>query len=158
ARLLTVRGRHADALTEAGAALAAKPDPVVEFFAHMFAARASRALRRLEDAADHYARARALFPRAQSAAIGASQVALLRADVSRATTAIGQLGERGSKPDLESDPWWGYRLGSGRISTDLLNAMWSTIGSDKKIWAGPPLHKRGGGESVRTHNRQSTHT
>jgi len=129
--LLTVRGRHADALTEASAALAAKPDPVVEFFAHMFAARASRALGRLEDAADHYARARALFPRAQSAAIGASQVALLRADVSRATTAIGQLGERGSKPDLESDPWWGYRLGSGRISTDLLNAMWSTIGSDK---------------------------
>jgi hypothetical protein len=97
----------------------------------MFAARAARALGRLEDAADHYARARALFPGAQSAAIGASQVALLRADVSGATTEIRRLGGRGSKPDLESDPWWGYRLGTGRISTDLLNRMWSTIGSDK---------------------------
>jgi len=131
ARLLTVRGRHAEALTEAGAALAAKPEPVVEFLAHMFAARAARALGRLEEAADHYARARALFPRAQSAAIGASQIALLRADVRGATTAIGQLAERRSKPDPESDPWWGYRLGNGRFSTDLLNAMWSTLGSDK---------------------------
>jgi tetratricopeptide (TPR) repeat protein len=127
ARLLTVRGRHAEALTEAGAALAAKPDPVVEFLAHMFAARATRALGRLEDAADHYAKARALFPGAQSAAIGASQVALLRADVSGATTAIRQLGGRGSKPDLESDPWWGYRLASGRTSNALLDAMWKMV-------------------------------
>ena len=127
ARLLTVRGRHAEALNEATAALAAKPDPVLTFLAHIFAARATRALGRLEDAADHYAKARALFPGAQSAAIGASQVALLRADVSGATAAIRQLGERESKPDFESDPWWGYRLGAGRTSKALLDAMWKTV-------------------------------
>jgi hypothetical protein len=54
-------------------------------------------------------------------------VALLRADVSGATTAIRQLGGRGSKPDLESDPWWGYRLASGRTSNALLDAMWKMV-------------------------------
>jgi tetratricopeptide (TPR) repeat protein len=132
ARLLTIRGKHADALEQAEAALAAKPDRLVAFYAHMFAGRASRALGRLEVAAEHYAQARALFPDAQSAAVGASQVALLRADVGGATAPVGRLGELAiADPDIEKDPWWGYRFGPGHDSDALLAAMWSAMGSDK---------------------------
>ena len=131
ARLLTIRGRHAEAVNEAAAALSSKPDPEVAFYAHMFAARASRALGRLEAASDHYAQALALFPDAQSATIGASQVALLRADVAGATAAIGRLADLPTHPDADNDPWWSYRVGAGRISEALLAGMWSAIGADK---------------------------
>jgi len=130
ARLLSVRGRHDEAAVELQRALAAQAasdhaDPVVTFFAHLFAGRADRALNRLDSAAAHYHDALALYPGAQSALLGASQVALLRADVDGATTSIHQLDGRAAGVDVRSDPWWIYDIGVGRNAESYLAALWS---------------------------------
>ena len=125
ARLLDLRGRHAEAEKELSNALAAASNPVVMFYAHLFAARANRALGALEAAAQHYDAALALFPDAQSALVGASQIALLRADLPRALAVVARLPALSQDSPRGTDPWWDYRLGSGRDVDPLLEQLWT---------------------------------
>lgn len=127
ARLLDLRGHHQEADAELTAALAASRDPVVRFYAHLFAGRANRELGRGEAAARHYREALALFPEAQSALLGASQTALLGGDVSAALAHVRRLGEAGSRTDAITDPWWMYRVGAGRNTNALLEEMWAAL-------------------------------
>jgi tetratricopeptide (TPR) repeat protein len=120
-RLLIERKRHEEAVTELDAALAAKPEDLVAFYAHLFAGRAAQALGRLDDAAGHYRDAVVLFPGAQSARLASSQVALLGADVAAALEPIAHLDTSSSA----SDPWWRYHLAAGRDVDDILDDMWS---------------------------------
>jgi hypothetical protein len=125
ARLLDLRGHHQEADAELTAALAASRDPVVTFYAHLFAGRANRELDRGQAAASHYHEALVLFPDAQSALLGASQTALLGGDVSTALAHVRRLGEAGSRTDAITDPWWMYRVGAGRNTNALLEEMWA---------------------------------
>jgi hypothetical protein len=127
ARLLDLRGHHQEADAELTAALAASRDPVVTFYAHLFAGRANRELGRGEAAARHYREALALFPDAQSALLGASQTALLGGDVSAALAHVRRLGEAAARADATVDPWWIYRLGAGRNADTLLEKIWATM-------------------------------
>jgi tetratricopeptide (TPR) repeat protein len=127
ARLLEVRGRHAEAAQELARALSSREriDPVVAFYAHLFAGRVDRALGRLDTAAAHLRDALALFPNAQSALLGASQVAVLRSDVESALASVRQLEVANAGPDRRMDPWWVYSIGLGRNADALLAAMWA---------------------------------
>jgi tetratricopeptide (TPR) repeat protein len=127
ARLLQDRGRHAEAAAELALSLSSpeRSDPVVTFYAHLFAGRTDRALGRLETAAAHFQDALALFPNAQSALLGASQIAVLRADVEAALGALRQLDVSNASADRRTDPWWAYSIGLGRNADVLLAAMWA---------------------------------
>jgi tetratricopeptide (TPR) repeat protein len=129
ARLLEVRGRHAEAARELARALSGREhaDPAVAFFAHLFAGRVDRALGKLDTAAAHFQDALALFPNAQSALLGASQVAVLRADVEGALASVRQLevANANASADAGTDPWWNYGIGLGRNANALLAAMWA---------------------------------
>ena len=127
ARLLEVRGRYAEAATELARALSSRErvDPVVAFYAHLFAGRADRALGKLDTAAAHFQDALALFPNAQSALLGASQIAVLRADVEAALGPVRQLEVANASADRRMDPWWVYSIGLGRNADALVAAMWA---------------------------------
>ena len=75
--------------------------------------RQSGALDRLAQAADTIAPRCALYPEAQSALVGASQVALLQGDSDRAMEAVRMLQSIGDDPARGTDPWWHYRMGAG---------------------------------------------
>lgn len=127
ARLLVLRGRAADAITELASALETNRDPVVAFYAHLFAGRAERVRGRLDAAAGHYRAAQALFPEAQSALLGGSQIALLQADQAGALAPIRKLPPTAADRTSGSDPWWQYGIGVGRNADALLRALWKTV-------------------------------
>ncbi|HEX5217524.1 MAG TPA: hypothetical protein VFV98_18820 [Vicinamibacterales bacterium] len=124
-RLVTLRARYDDALKELDAAIAAKPDPVLLFYAHLFAGRAARGAGQSERAAVYFTRALALYPDAQSALLGASQVALVRADLQSALARVQRLET--AMQSHPYDPWWDYHLGAGRQHETLLRAMWASV-------------------------------
>jgi tetratricopeptide (TPR) repeat protein len=121
-RLYESQGRHGDAVRELTAGLAKSRDDVALFYGHLFAARASSALKRQTEAASHLKQALALFPNAQSALIAASQFALVHADASGAILPIQRLAA--TDPDTRGDPWWHYHSGVGRYADTLLNELW----------------------------------
>jgi tetratricopeptide (TPR) repeat protein len=123
ARLLGERNQHDEAAAELSTALAAKPEGIVSFYAHLFAGRAVQALGRIEDASAHYRDAARLFPGAQSARLAQSQAALLAADVPASLEAVQHL----DKSSSARDPWWQYHLAAGRDADDLLRAMWAAV-------------------------------
>ncbi len=125
ARLLGIAGEHEQALAEVQRALASAPKGEVAFYAHLFGGRAALALGRLDEARRHFTEAIALFPEAQSALLGQSQVALFASDLPGAVSPIKSLQTRSK--DVPNDPWWAYHLGAGRDSHDLLVGLWATV-------------------------------
>lgn len=129
ARLLTLRSRWNEALeviTEAPAGTA--PDAIAEYYAHLFAARAERALGRLDEAAGRIRLARELFPDAQSALMAASHIAMLRADEAGAEEPMRHLALLPYKRGPEDDPWWMYETFTGRYADALVAGMWKDTG------------------------------
>lgn len=125
ARLLDLRGRHAEAATELQTALAANPSGALAYYAHLFAGRTAQAMGQADAAARHYQEASALFPNAQSALLASSQLALLGADVAATLAPVQRLGAGSAA--FTADPWWQYHLGAGRDADELLKALWATV-------------------------------
>ncbi len=123
ARLLVVRKRYDEAISELAIALSSHPTGAVSFYAHLFAGRADQALGKIESAVDHYRAAEALFPGSQSANLALSQAALLQSDVPAALDAIQRL----DKSSTARDPWWWYHYAAGRDSDALLREMWDRV-------------------------------
>jgi hypothetical protein len=121
-RIYESHGRHEAALEELEAGLAVTRNDVAQFYGHLFAARASGALRRSVEAGAHLKQALGLFPNAQSALIAASQFALVNADASGALLPIQHLSS--IDPEHRGDPWWHYHAGMGRYADTLLKALW----------------------------------
>jgi len=122
-RLLGVRGAYAEAAAELDKALASKPDGVVGFYARLFAARVAQERNALDDAIAHYRGALTLFPNAQSALLGLSQVSLAGGNAQAALKTLERLGPDSAKGD--ADPWWDYALASGRDVNELMQHLWT---------------------------------
>jgi tetratricopeptide (TPR) repeat protein len=125
ARLLDLRGRHAEAAAALKIALDAHPQGVVGFYAHLFAGRVAQTLGQVEEAAAQYKDALALFPDAQSALIASSQLALLGAHLPDALAPLERLGPKSAEES--ADPWWRYDLGPGRDAEILWQALWPSL-------------------------------
>jgi hypothetical protein len=123
ARLLERRGLHDEAAAQIEQALAGAPGDRVAYFAHLVAGRNELARGRAPDALAQYRAALAIFPDAQSALLGASEAAVMNADVSGALALVQKLGDRTAA--LEADPWWSYILGAGRDVRELMAALWA---------------------------------
>jgi hypothetical protein len=123
ARVLVERKRYPEALAEARTALAGTASPAVRFYGYLFAGRAQQALGRLDAAALDFAEAVKLFPTAQSALLAQSQVALMRADANGALQPIALLPSEPPADFRQGDPWWSYRLASGREWQEVYDRM-----------------------------------
>jgi len=134
-RLLDVRGKHDEAAAELATALAdsgTARDPVLGYDAHLFAARAARALGQTDRAIDHVRRALALFPNAQTALIVRSELALAQADADEALAPIRRLAALPSNPARGDDPWWMYDMGPGRQTELLVSEMLARLDTVRK--------------------------
>jgi len=130
ARLLTLQKKYGEAATELEPVLRADAfgqDAVLGYYAHLFAARASQRLGRLDDASAHVAQALARFPDAQSALMAQSQLALMRSEADGALVAVRKLARLPGDPERRRDPWWLYELGPGRQTELYMADMWSKI-------------------------------
>ncbi len=126
ARLLDHDGRHDEAAAEVERALAAAADPTVMFYGRLVAGRTSLARNRGADALAHYTAATALFPDAQSALLGASEAAVMTADVGAAVSFVQRLSPRSKQS--QADPWRVYSFCAGRDVNDLMAALWAHVG------------------------------
>jgi tetratricopeptide (TPR) repeat protein len=125
ARLLERRARFDEAATQLAQAQAS--ERVVAFYGHLVGGRVAQEQGRFTESIDHYAAAAKLYPDAQSALVGASQAAVMAADVPRALSLVQMLGERSQR--FEADPWRYYSLGPGRDANDLMAALWARVKS-----------------------------
>lgn len=124
ARLLELKNQNNDARKELETAFRAPmPDPVVAYYAHLFAARADLALKHPDSASVHISEALKLFPDAQSALIVQSQLALMKSDADGALAPVRHLAGLVGDPNHLEDPWWIYDTGSGRLVDFMLAEM-----------------------------------
>ena len=124
ARLLELKDKQDDARKELETALRAPmPDPVVVYYAHLFAARAALALKQPDSASAHIREALALFPDAQTALIVESQLALMKSDADGALAPVRHLAGLVGDPNHLEDPWWVYDTGAGRLVDYMLAEM-----------------------------------
>lgn len=123
ARVLTLRGRPADAL-----ALLESPienmDPVVRYYGALALGQAAEATQKPNFARDAYEQATSLFPRAQSPLFARLRLARTHADDAAArqtARAIALLrGMEGDRPD----PWWNYFDCNGRNRDREVAQLW----------------------------------
>lgn len=127
ARLLDHDGRHEKAAAEVERALAAATEPTVTFYGRLVAGRISLARNRGAEALTHYTAASTLFPDAQSALLGASEAAVMAADVGAAVSFVQRLGPRSEESN--ADPWRVYSFCAGRDANDLMAALWARAGT-----------------------------
>lgn len=127
ARLLDHRGQQDEAAAEIAKALDAKIAGVIGFYAHIVAGRIASRQGRYDEALQAYRAASALFPDAQSARLGASQAALMAADVADTLAPLERLGAGGAS--FDADPWWQYQLGAGRDVNPLMIHLWARVKS-----------------------------
>jgi tetratricopeptide (TPR) repeat protein len=125
ARLLALRGRYDEAIDHLSQAAASKPTSVVAYYLELVRGRVAQLQRRFSDSSGHYAAAVKLFPDAQSALLGASQAAVMAADMPGALSFVQKLGPRSQA--YEADPWRDYKIGAGRDANDLLAALWTSV-------------------------------
>jgi tetratricopeptide (TPR) repeat protein len=109
AHLLGIRGRHQEAVTEAGRALETGLPVRMQYFAWLFLGRAQYALGQNADAARAFERAALLFPGAQSARLGLSQVARAQGDRAEAVARLAPLAIPSTRASRQ-DPWREYGI------------------------------------------------
>ncbi len=108
ARVTDLTGDH-----EAARAMLAEVRPSVtdrptQYFAELFLGDASARLGEFAEAQRHYARAAALYPRAQTPGLAQSALLRARGDREGAVTAMRQVISRRVGRSLTDDPWWTY--------------------------------------------------
>jgi tetratricopeptide (TPR) repeat protein len=119
--VLGQRGHHQEAVAELERALKTiGDDQTLAYYARMFFAREAEQLGRIAQARASYEEAARLYPDAQSPLIALSQLAHRAGDDTSAGDLLRRAFSTTRKPDLASDPWWGYAAYAGRSADALI--------------------------------------
>jgi hypothetical protein len=120
ARVLGLRGRHREALTELGQVVAAPADPLLQYYAALFLGAEAEAAGNEDEARRSYQHASTLAPTAQSPLLGLSRLADRRNDRAAARVAVQRMLDLPADETSRVDPWWTYELMHGRQAGTLV--------------------------------------
>jgi tetratricopeptide (TPR) repeat protein len=123
ARVLSRRGRHADAISLLGTNIETS-DPIVRYYAALVVAGAAEEDGRTELATESYQRASTLFPRAQSPLLAMLRLARDLGDTSAAKETAATFATLGPVEKGRMDPWWEYYDCNGRNRDRELERLW----------------------------------
>lgn len=118
-RILSLQGRHAEALTELKQVNQSAPG-LLQYYASLFTGDAAEALGRLDEAHVAYTRAASLYPRAQAPRFALSQLIAGAGDLRAAGDALDRALSDASEPTPDDDPHWTYHVAVGRDADALL--------------------------------------
>jgi tetratricopeptide (TPR) repeat protein len=118
-RVLGLRDRHDEAVEQLRQGQSA-PEPLLQFYAHLFLGAEFEALGNGAEARRSYERAAALHPTAQSPLLGLSRVADQAGDRAAARAAIERLLKLPPADVERADPWWVYEIAHTRAVDRLL--------------------------------------
>jgi tetratricopeptide (TPR) repeat protein len=114
-------GRHKEAAGMLRQALRhVGADPVLAYYARMFAGREAEQLGNVEEARASYEQASQLFPRAQSSLVALSGLAQRRGDDTAAHRTLERALAATKTTNDGDDPWWRYPSYTGRSADALL--------------------------------------
>jgi hypothetical protein len=119
-RVLTLRNKAREAVSELRKASETVAGPRVTYFNALFLGRALEATGDASGATKAFESAAAMFPATQSPQLALSRLAAERGDETTAWTLIDRVLAAGA-PD--TDPWWIYHRGSGRNASMFLKAF-----------------------------------
>jgi len=107
-RVLALLGRRQDAARELRLAAAAAEGPQLRYYAELFLGQAEESVDNLAAARDHYLRAAALYPQAQSPLLALALLARQSGDRSGMREAMAKLLALPFARRDDADPWWVY--------------------------------------------------
>ena len=123
ARVLSLRGRHREALDLLQAPIASREEPV-RYYRQLILAEALERDGRVRDAHDAYLEASGIFPLAQSALIPRIRLARELADDASGKLAVARMAALPRPESGRDDPWWGYYACNGRNRDREFKALW----------------------------------
>jgi tetratricopeptide (TPR) repeat protein len=132
-RVLTEQQQHDAALSQFAQVVAESRDPVLTYYAHLFAGDAALALGRTAESRASYERALASHPHSQSAKLGLG--AALRAAGDRAAAFEAVMATVMVPPDerdTDDDPWWEYYEGDAANVELLLHNLRAPFASSRQ--------------------------
>ena len=130
-RVLSLEGRHADAINElrradasassdASAPADASAPSILQYYGTLFTGDAAEALGRVDEARSAYERAAARYPMAHAPLLALSQLAAREGDTIAASHTLEVVLSRTSDPAPDDDPFWTYHVAAGRDADVLL--------------------------------------
>ena len=122
-RVRSRRGKQKEAIADLRAAVAAKAEPYVKYYAALFLGGAYDATDDIERARAAYEQAAGIYPLAQSPHMGLSRLALRRGDMPAAQREVQQVLRLSSTLPNREDPWWMYHMGRGRSAESMYEAL-----------------------------------
>ncbi|HJR59639.1 MAG TPA: tetratricopeptide repeat protein [Vicinamibacterales bacterium] len=137
-RVMTLRGRPAEAVRELRRATGLTADDKVKYFAYLFLGDALQLSSDDSGALSAFRTAAALFPSAQAPQLAIGRLAGEQGDSTTARAAIKRALEATDDPDERFDPWWIYYQGNGRhaeaMYAELAARMKQLMLQDDDIW------------------------
>jgi hypothetical protein len=113
-------GSDAEAADQLRVALQSVEEPMLRYYAALFLGAAEEALGRFVEARAGYAMAMDVSPAAPAPRLALSQLSSRSGDRLAAREALDAVLARTTV--VEDDPWWTYRMSSGRRALDLIDA------------------------------------
>jgi thioredoxin-like negative regulator of GroEL len=107
-RVVGLLGRHEEAVAALRQTIPELKDPRLVYYGEMFLGYEEAAMRRRQAAQEHFGRAAALFPQAQSPHLALSHMARAYGDRPAALRAVKQIYALPPHEQDRQDPWWLY--------------------------------------------------
>jgi tetratricopeptide (TPR) repeat protein len=121
--VLGLRGRHPEAATELRQAVTQLKDPQLVYYGELFLGREEAAVRHRQEAREHFERAAALYPRAQSPQLALGLLARAHGDRPAALQSLRNVASLPPDEKDREDPWWEYLRSHVRNVDALLDEL-----------------------------------
>jgi tetratricopeptide (TPR) repeat protein len=122
-RVFGLLGRHEDAAAQLRQAIARLEDSQLVYYGELFLGHEEAAMRRRDSAREHFERAAALYPRAQSPRLAMSLLARTYGDRQAALQSAREVFALPPHEEDRDDPWWGYHTSHVRDADALLEQL-----------------------------------